>query len=199
MSKVCTLKEAHPPGDFAIWIIIYIELLTFSLLFLGYAFSRRVDVELFNASQLAINQTAGFVNTLILITSSYFVVKAVQSIKEMTKDSVKESSLKASRWLLSALVLGGAFVVIKLFEFTHIFGSGIHLSTNKFFMFYIFLTVFHFMHVLLGSLILFILYNKTKDEGYSPSDHSGLETGASYWHMVDLLWIVLFPLIYIIR
>ena len=199
MSKSVTLKEPYPPGDLAIWVIIYVEFITFALLFLGYAFSRRLDVELFNASQLAVNQTSGFINTFILITSSYFVVKAVQSIRNMTQESQKESNIQASRWLLFAIMCGIAFLVIKVTEFSHIFGMGIHLSTNKYFMFYIMLTVFHFLHVLLGSGILFIIYKKTKIYGYLPNDSKGIETGASYWHMVDLLWIVLFPLVYIIR
>jgi len=199
MSKSITVKEKYPPGDFAIWIIIYVELITFALLFLGYAFSRRGDVELFNESQLMLSQTSGFINTFILITSSYFVVKAVKSIKSMTQENYKEFNLKASKWLLFAIMCGVAFLIIKITEFSHIFGEGINLSTNKFFMFYILLTGFHFMHVLLGSVILFNIYQKTKVFGYLPNDYSGFETGASYWHMVDLLWIILFPLIYIIR
>ena len=199
MSKSITLKEKYPPGDFAVWIIIYVELLTFALFFLGYAFSRRADIELFNGSQELLSQTSGFINTFILITSSYFVVKAVSIIKNMSQENHKEFSTKASRWLLLALICGVAFLVIKITEFSHIFGLGINLSTNTFFMFYILLTGFHFMHVLLGSVILFNIYQKTKIFGYTPDNHVGFESGASYWHMVDLLWIILFPLIYIIR
>ena len=199
MPKSISIKEPYPPGDLAIWIVIYIEFITFSLLFLGYAFSRRLDVELFNASQLAVSQTSGFINTFILITSSYFVVKAVQNIRNMTQENQKEANIQASKWLLFAIICGMAFLVVKVTELSHIFGMGIHLSTNTYFMFYIMLTVFHFLHVLLGSFILFVIYKKTKNYGYLPDDASGIETGASYWHMVDLLWIVLFPLVYIIR
>ena len=199
MSNKIITKEEVPPGDFAVWIIIYVELLTFALFFLGYAFSRRADIELFNGSQEILSQTSGFINTFILITSSFFVVKGVQVIKNMTQENYKEFNLKASRWLLLALTCGVAFLVIKITEFSHVFGLGINLSTNKFFMFYILLTGFHFMHVLLGSVVLFNIYQKTKSYGYTPDDYKGFESGASYWHMVDLLWIVLFPLIYIIR
>jgi nitric oxide reductase NorE protein len=204
MPKIKTLeeksiKESYPPGDFAIWIIIYVELVTFGLLFLGYAFSRRSNIEMFNDSQLLLNQTSGFVNTLILITSSYFVVRAVQAIAEMREENVEASNHTASKWLLYAIFCGIAFLIIKFSEFYHIFGEGITLSTNKFFMFYLMLTMFHFMHVMLGSVILFNIYKKTKISGYTPNDYRGFETGAAYWHMVDLLWIVLFPLVYIIR
>ena len=199
MSKILSQKEPYPPGDFAIWIIVYVELLTFGLLFAGYAFSRRVNLQMFNDSQLLLNQSIGFINTLILITSSFFIVKAVQKIKNMTQSNGYESSIIASKWLLAAMLLGTLFLVLKFTEFSHLFAQGITLSTNTFFMFYLLLTMFHFMHVSLGVIILFNLYRKTKIHGYSPENCIGLETGALYWHLVDLLWIVLFPLVYILR
>lgn len=199
MSKSITIKEKYPPGDFAVWIIIYLELLSFGLFFSGYIISRRADIELFNGSQEILSQTSGFINTIILITSSYFVVKAVSLVQNMTQENYKELNTKASKWLLLALACGIAFLIIKVTEFSHIFGLGINLSTNKFFMFYLLLTGFHFMHVLLGSIIIFNIHQKARDHGYTPDDYQGFESGASYWHMVDLLWIVLFPLIYIIR
>lgn len=197
MSK--TIKENYPVGDFAIWIIIYVELVTFGLLFLGYAFSRRSNIEMFNHSQLMLETTSGFINTLLLVTSSYFVVKAVTTIQNMTDNRREEFNKKASKWLLLAMLFGAGFLVNKIFEFSYIFGEGINLSTNKFFMFYLLLTGFHFMHVLLGSVILFNIFQKTRVYGYTLEDHKGIISGATYWHMVDFLWIILFPLVYIIR
>ena len=199
MSKNLKAKELYPPGDFGIWIVIYVELLTFGLFFVGYSFSRKYNLEMFNTSQLTLDTQSGFINTLILVTSSYFVVKAVSSIKNMSQENLAEASVVASRWLIAAIIFGGLFLVNKVLEFSTIFGDGITLSTNKFYMFYLLLTMFHFMHVVLGSIVLFNLYVKTKSHGYTPEDCRGLESGASYWHMVDLLWIVLFPLVYIIR
>ena len=199
MSKSKTIKEQYPPGDFAIWIIIYVELVTFGLLFLGYAFSRRANLEMFNHSQQILETTSGFINTLLLVTSSYFVVKAVRSIQNMTECSREAFNKKASKWLLLAMLFGTGFLVNKIFEFSYIFGEGINLSTNKFFMFYLLLTGFHFMHVLLGSIILFNIFQKTRVYGYTIEDHKGMISGAVYWHMVDFLWIILFPLVYIIR
>ncbi len=189
-------KIQYPPGDFSIWIIIYVELVTFGLFFIGFAFSRKEQVEIFNASQLLLDQRFGFINTILLITSSYFVVKAVTIIKTI---NTQESFKKASIYLVSAIGLGGIFLIIKVIEFSDKYSQGINLSTNSFFMFYFILTIFHFMHVILGMIILYNLYLNTKVGLYTKKEHRGLETGASYWHMVDLLWIVLFPLIYIIR
>jgi nitric oxide reductase NorE protein len=189
-------KQALPPGDFGVWIIVYIELITFGLLFIGYAFSRRADVALFNQSQLLLDQRFGFANTLILITSSYFLVKAIDAIKHL---EAKEASLLASRWLLGAMGLGIFFILNKVIEFTDKAQQGINLSTNTFFMFYIILTAFHFMHVLLGIIVLFNVRQNAKKGDYTSENYSGMESGAIYWHLVDLLWIILFPLIYIMR
>ena len=188
--------KLFPPGDFGIWLVVYLELITFGLLFIGFAFARRAEVEIFNDSQLLLNQTLGFINTLILITSSYLVVKAVEVIQHSQREY---ANVMASKYLVGAMGLGFVFLVIKIIEITSKYSEGINLSTNTFFMFYIILIVFHFMHVLLGMVILFNVQQKAKAGGYTAKDYKGLETGAIYWHLVDLLWIVLFPLVYIIR
>lgn len=154
---------------------------------------------MFNDSQLFLNKTAGFIDTLILITSSYFIVKAIQRIKNSKENDIRISSDVASKWLLATMVFGGIFLVNKLLEFSDIFSQGFGLSSNTFFMFYLLLTMFHFMHVLLGTIIIFTIRQKVKILGYSSTDYTGMETGAVYWHLVDLLWIVLFALIYIMR
>ena len=61
------------------------------------------------------------------------------------------------------------------------------------------MTFFHFMHVIVGMIILAAVLVKARKGGYSATEYAGVETGASYWHMVDLVWIVLFPLVYVIR
>ena len=182
----------YPPGDFAIWIFIYAELLVFGIFFLAYAFARSQNVELFNESQLQLNRISGAVNTLVLITSSYFVVRAVAAIRE-------NKSQLCARWLLAAVVFASVFVVIKLSEFSDKLSEGISLSTNLFYMFYLSMTFFHFLHVIFGMVILVAVMQKAKRGGYSSQEHTGVETGASYWHMVDLVWIILFPLVYVMR
>ncbi|MCO6413088.1 MAG: cytochrome c oxidase subunit 3 family protein [Thiogranum sp.] len=180
------------PGDFAIWIFIYAELLVFGVFFLAYAFARAGNVELFNEHQQFLDRTTGAVNTLVLITSSLFAVRAVEAIR-------RGAAASCSRWLAMAVMSGGVFVVLKLIEFADKQEQGITLSTNTFYMFYLSLTFFHFMHVLMGMVILSAVAVKAYRGAYSASRHTGVETGASYWHMVDLVWIVLFPLVYVMH
>jgi nitric oxide reductase NorE protein len=186
------IKKEPLPGDLAIWFFIMAELLVFGLFFMVYVYVRSNNVELFNAYQLELHRIAGVINTIALITSSYFVALSVHAIKQ---DQVKRSG----QMILLALAMGVIFVVVKVWEYSHVFGAGIHLSTNTFYTFYISLTFFHFMHVLMGMVILGAVYRFIRQGKYSASEHLGIETGASYWHMVDLVWIVLFPLVYVIR
>lgn len=181
-----------PPGDLAIWLFILAELLVFAVLFLVYAFARRHHLELFNLHQLQLDRTAGLANTLVLITSSYFVVRAVAAIR-------RGSAHLCSRWLWAAIALGALFLLIKGLEYQHHFSMGVTLRSNSFYLFYICLTFFHFMHVVMGMVILAAVAIKAQRGGYSANEHTGVETGASYWHMVDLVWLVLFPLVYVMH
>ena len=180
------------PGDLAIWFFIFMELLVFGIFFIVYAVMRIQNIEMFNQYQLTLNREIGAANTLLLITSSYFVVRAVHAIR---LNNVKNCIY----WLYAALAGGTGFLILKSLEYFDKFSAGINLTTNTFYMFYLSLTIFHFLHVILGMLILFAVVIKAKHGSYSAQNHTGVETGASYWHMVDLVWIILFPLVYIIR
>jgi nitric oxide reductase NorE protein len=187
-----TAEPRYPPGDLAIWIFILAELSVFAVFFAAYAFTRMNNPDLFNTYQASLDRGAALINTLALITSSYFVVRAVAAIR------VGES-LRCGRWLWLAILMGLVFLGVKGFEYAHHFGQGITLSTNRFYMFYLSLTFFHFMHVILGLVILLAVALKARKGGYDEREHTGVETGASYWHMVDLLWLILFPLVYVMR
>lgn len=185
-------RLVQPPGDLAIWVFILAELLAFGVLFVIYGVARAKNLALFDEMQLSLDRNAGAINTVLLITSSWCVARAVGAIKQ------NRAALSA-RWLAAAQLGGLGFLVVKFFEYSAKFAAGIDLDTNLFYMFYLSLTFFHFMHVVLGLVILGFVWNKTRQGGYSAEDCHGMETGASYWHMVDLVWIVLFPLVYVLR
>jgi len=185
-------ETPYPPGDLAIWIFILAELGVFAAFFGAYAFTRLQHVALFNHYQQTLNRDAALLNTVALITSSYCVVRAVAAIRG-------DDGRSCVHWLLGALAMGVVFLVVKGAEYAHHFEAGVRLSTNTFYMFYLSLTFFHFMHVIMGMIILGAVAVKAWRGGYSAADHVGVETGASYWHMVDLMWLVLFPLVYVMR
>jgi len=180
------------PGNLIIWAFILAEMLIFAVLFASYAFDRAKNVEMFNFYQQTLDRNAGAINTLLLVTASWFVVLAVQA-------TYRDDSRAAGRNIALGFLCGTGFLAIKVFEYAAKFGAGITLSTNTFYRFYFGLTFFHFMHVILGMVVLAILWMKTRQGAYSSRDAHGLESGAAYWHMVDLLWIVLFPLVYVMR
>jgi len=180
------------PGDFAIWIIIFAELLVFGIFFISYAVARINNLEMFNQYQLTLNRETGAINTILLITSSYFIVMAIIAVKN---NLIK----KCNYYLYASILCGALFLIIKTIEFYDKFSAGINLSTNTFYMFYFLLTLFHYLHVILGLLILIAVAIKSKMGHYSSSKYYGIETAGAYWHMVDLAWIILFPLIYIMR
>jgi len=189
------IAEKEPkllPGDLAIWFFIFMELFVFFVAFISYAVMRSKNVEMFNEYQLTLNTELGAANTILLITSSYFVVRAIHAIK---LDDTKACAF----WLYSALAGGAGFLILKSFEYYDKFSHGINLETNTFYFFYLSLTMFHFLHVILGMIILLFIAIKVQRGGYGAKNHVGIESGASYWHMVDLVWIILFPLVYIIR
>lgn len=195
-----TVDEARadtPPaqrlaGDLAVWLIILAELLAFAILFLAFAVSRLRHPDVFAASQPTLDTSAGLVNTLLLITGSWCVAHAVQAAELHQRRTTL-------RWLLTALACGAAFVVLKLSEYADKAAAGIDLETNVFYMFYFFLTGFHFLHVLAAMVFLAILSVAVWRSPQVAQQVHALETGAAFWHMVDLLWIVLFPLVYIVR
>ncbi len=182
----------YPPGDLVIWIFILAELGVFAAFFGAYAFTRMQHVELFNQFQLTLNRDMALINTIALITSSYFVVRAVAAIRD-------DDSRGCVRWLIAALGMGALFLVVKGLEYAHHIEAGVRLSTNTFYMFYLSLTFFHFMHVIMGMVILTAVALKARRGGYSAAEHTGVETGACNWHMVVLVWLVLVPLVYVMR
>lgn len=192
MPDVDADSAAHLPGDRDFWIFIIAELLMFGAFFIAYMVNRVGEVELFNTSQLTLDRTIGAINTIFLVTSSWAVVLAVNAARQDRPRAVP-------RHLAVATALGIVFVVVKCFEYTAKFEAGITMMTNTFYMFYFCLTMIHLLHVIAGSIILTVLWGNARHGAYHANNTKGIEMGASYWHMVDLLWIFLFALLYLLR
>ncbi len=185
-----TQANKRLPGDLAMWFFILAELSVFAIFFIGFAVAEQLNVEMFRDAKAQLHPIAGLINTLALITSSFFVAL---SLKKIQTGLTKQTAIYLSIAQCFALI----YIVVKLGEYQFLFDAGIDVETNTFFTLYFLITAFHLMHILLGMVILSYMTFKTlKNE--IQQNLSGFEAGASYWHMVDLLWIILFPLIYII-
>lgn len=177
-------------GDLAIWIVILMELATFALLFLSCAFARLREPAVFAQGQQQLDLRHGALNTALLIGGSWCVARAVHALRQ---------GLPGLRWLLAALACGAGFVGLKSAEFAHHLAAGINLSTDTFWMFYLLLAGFHYLHVVAALVLLALVAVQTARGAYGPHDVHAPETAAAFWHMVDLLWLVLFPLVYVMR
>lgn len=179
------------PGDLMIWLVILLELATFAIFFVVFAFVRALNVEAFNAAQALLDVDAGARNTLLLLTASWCVVRAVHALRE-------GASQRARGWLLGALLTGTGFLLQKGWEYADKAREGHMLGGDSlFFDLYYILTGFHALHVVVGLLALAIMAWRVGRPAAS-TQHS-LETAAAFWHLVDLLWLVLFPLVYVMR
>lgn len=179
-------------GDIAIWVVIAAELATFALLFLSYAFARVRQRAVFDASQATLDLHSGALNTALLITGSWCVARAVHALRA-------DATRAGVRWLAAAIACGAGFIALKTVELAGKFAAGYDLSTNTFYMFYFLLTAFHYLHVVAALLFLVLVLVRARQRAYSSRDCHVPETAAAFWHMVDLLWLVLFPLVYVMR
>ena len=152
----------------------------------------RVQVDVGDHAGRVLDAGLGLLNTLILVTSGWQVVHAVQA--------ARAGDAAATRVRLAlALLVGAGFTVTKLTEYADKASHGINLLTNDFFMFYFVLTGMHFLHYLVGMAVLVFLWFKAGAEAVDGPLLVWIESCACYWHMVDLLWIMLFPLLYLQR
>jgi nitric oxide reductase NorE protein len=180
------------PGVEGVWVFVIADITVFAVLFGSFMVSRHHNPALFEASRHALNPNFGGVNTLILVTSSWFAALALDAVR-------KSRFVLAQRFIGGAVLCGLAFMVSKAVEYTEKLEAGVSLLTNDFFMYYFTLTGIHLFHVLAGIVVLVVLWFMARSRSFEPERPVVLECGAIYWHMVDLLWIILFPLLYLVR
>jgi nitric oxide reductase NorE protein len=186
------VRRGHIPGEAGIWIFILGDMAVFAVLFGTFLVYRSKDVDLFDSSQLHLNTTFGLINTLLLLVSSMLVVLAVSTVRRGTPRP-------APLLIAGAIACGLAFSVLKIVEYVGKIDAGITPQTNSFYMFYFLLTGLHWFHLLLGLVVLTYLLVSARRKRHDARRLAWLEGGGCFWHMVDLLWIVLFPLIYLLN
>lgn len=193
MDTVAENKERRIPGVEGIWVFIGADMFFFSIMFMSFMLERGKALPVFESSRQLLNQDIAGINTLILLTSSWLVVLGMRAAKQGKFD-------KIHGYLFWGILCGLAFVASKIFEYSGKLSAGYTPISNGFFTFYYVLTGLHVLHVIAGSTVLFIFYRRAKaGEIGSAESVRHLEAGTIFWHMVDLLWIMLFPLLYLLR
>lgn len=172
------------PGELMMWVLIVSELLVFGAGLTAFLGVRLTDPAGFAEAQSHLHRTGAGINTIILVTSGWLAALAVRAAE-------KEERARTRLLLAVASLLGGAFLWIKGIEYADELAKGITFESHAFFNFYFLLTGFHAAHVVAGVVILALVARRAHPRS--------VETGAAFWHMVDLVWVILFPVIYLLR
>lgn len=172
------------PGNPMMWVLIASELLVFGAALLAFSGARAFDPTGFALAQAQLDRFTGLLNVMVLVTSGLFAALGVAAMRM--------HRLGAARLHLAlASLLGLVFLGFKIAEYRAEFAAGISFESGTFFTLYFLITGFHALHVVLGILILAIVGVFATREN--------VETGAAFWHMVDLVWLLVFPVVYLIR
>lgn len=181
----------HVPGEEGLWVFIGGDLVVFAAFFITFAVYWRQDSALFQASSALLDKRIGLTNTLLLLTSSWFVAQAVAAVRA-------GAGHRARSLLVGAIALGSGFVVLKGFEYHAKIAAGITLNTNGFFILYYMYTAIHLLHVVIGLGALAFIITRFQPDGSLKGGVALVEGGGAFWHLVDLLWLALFALLYLL-
>jgi len=178
------------PGQPDMWAFVLFEAFVFTAYFTVYVFSRARSPDLFQASQTHLDLRVGVVNTLFLLTSSLFAAHCVRAARAGSYRAAMTNAFLTG-------LLGFAFLVSKVREWMIEIGRGFTFTSDEFSSFYYFLTAIHFIHLLIGFVVLGVAIHQLR----SPARRSQVvvETCATYWHTIDFLWVLIFALLYVMR
>lgn len=187
-----TVQGSELPGDSGVWFFIFADMCAFALFFLIFSVGRMAQVELYEASRSRLDLHLGLANTLILLSSGAFMARATRQARAGDWGGARLS-------LILTLVVGAGFAVTKAMEWSAKITHGIGLTANEFFTYYFVFTGIHFLHFVVGVAVLLVLIARARRDLPQADKLRWMEAGGAYWHMVDLLWIVLFAMLYLQR
>jgi cytochrome c oxidase subunit 3 len=185
------------------WLFLVTEILLFGGLFVGYGIMHAKHPEAFMAAHHHLNRTLGATNTIVLLLSSFTMVMGVWSAQTGQRK-------KLIVFLVLTLLLAGCFLVVKYFEYSHKFHEGLlpgkfysHEGDTvpgqfMFFSFYFMMTGLHGIHVLIGMIAIGWILRRAIRGDFNPGYYGPVDLVGLYWHLVDMIWIYVFPLMYLI-
>ena len=182
---------ARIPGNKGIWVGIACEFVEFLVMFVIYFVARAHYPEAFRHGAGHLSGAAGTAITLLMVGSGFLIACSVAAMRA----GRRRASL---RWLLAGFVLSLGYPLVKLLEVQWNLAHGIDGEAGIFFTVYYYLTFNHLVHACWGILGMGWVLARHLCGGYTPEDHSGLEALACYWHATDIVWLIIFPLFYIL-
>jgi heme/copper-type cytochrome/quinol oxidase subunit 3 len=204
-AAVATMDRKPMPGmmvynkKLGMWVFLLSEVMFFTSLIGTYIILRFAHPDHWTDPGVVLNVPLTAVNTFFLICSSVTMVKAFAAIQQGDQKGLQ-------KWLLATILIGASFVGIQIFEYTALSHEGFVPMLDLYASeggplygatFYA-MTGFHGAHVTIGVLCLIFVYIRALQGGYTLQDHEGVEVIGLYWHFVDLVWIILFTIVYLI-
>jgi cytochrome c oxidase subunit III len=184
-------RVAFEAAKLGLWTFLATEVLLFGALFAAYTVFRVKYPALFQTEHLKLNRVLGTLNTVVLITSSLAVVLGVDAIR-------RGKARLLEKYFGVTVLLGGIFLCVKYIEWTEEFHRGLYPGTNIFFSLYFMMTGLHGIHVILGMGVLTYVVVLSRRGRFTGSYYTPVELSGLYWHFIDLVWIYLLPLLYLI-
>jgi nitric oxide reductase NorE protein len=179
------------PGEQGTWVFLLGDMLVFGVFFATFMVERAMEPTQFDTARRTLHTGIGFTNTLALLSSSLLVVLAISALRHgLTKP--------ARACTLGAMCCGMLFVALKAAEYWSMVAAGHGAGAGTFYLYYFSLTGLHLLHVALGLAALAFVLSQVRRPELSPTREAVIEGAACFWHLVDLLWIVLFPLLYLV-
>ena len=194
--RVATERERKPlrgriPGEAGIWIFVTGDMLAFTIIFAVIVSGRMDQPAVFEQGRQTLHDQFGALNTLLLLGGSLLVVRAMRALRT--------GSDRAALFFGLTVLCGLAFVVDKGIEYSMLIGEGHGITQNLFYGYYYQATLLHLLHLLLGIAGMVIAARIAKREFNTSRELKLCEVFSTYWHLVDLLWVILFPLLYLMR
>ena len=191
-----TVPSAPPhqkriPGESGTWVFLFGDMLVFGAFFVTFLVERAKAPEIFDAARMTLHIGVGVINTLVLLTSSLCVVLALNGMRAGQRRI-------ATRATAAAMVFGVLFIALKVYEYISLGTAGHGPGANDFYLYYFILTGLHLFHVCLGLGALSFVLTQTRRPELSDTRTALVEGAACFWHLVDLLWIFLFALLYLV-
>lgn len=181
----------YPPGGLLIWMVLSLELLTFIPALIAFFYYRQADPGGFAESASHLNLEIAVTNTSLLIVGGWFVARAMHALRQDRR--------QFSRYMLGGgLLTGLLFLALKGYEYAQKYAQGLDLSSGDFFTMYWLITGFHYLHVVVAALLLLVAIQGIRSGRYTSESTEDVESIGVFWHMCDLIWILVFPSLYIL-